>query len=67
MSGSRFGIWANTLALIRMHPWTGVGLGEFNLAWSLTPFPGRPIAFFDHTHNLVLQFAVELGLRWPRW
>ena len=62
VSGSRFGIWANTLALIRMHPWTGVGLGEFNLAWSLTPFPGRPIAFFDHTHNLVLQFAVELGL-----
>lgn len=62
VSGSRFGIWANTLALIRANPWTGVGWGEFNLAWTLTPFPGRPTAFFDHTHNLPLQFAVELGL-----
>ena len=62
LSGSRFGIWANTLELIRRQPWTGVGFGEFNLAWSLTPFPGRPTAFFDHTHNLPLQLAVELGL-----
>jgi hypothetical protein len=39
-----------------------VGFGEFNLAWTLTAFPGRPVAFFDHTHNLPLQLAVELGL-----
>ncbi len=62
ISSSRFAIWANTLELIRMHPWAGVGFGEFNLAWTLTPFPGRPTAFFDHTHNLPLQLAVELGL-----
>ena len=62
ISSSRFGIWANTLSLIAMHPWLGVGFGEFNFAWSLTPFPHRPTAFFDHTHNLPLQFAVELGL-----
>jgi O-antigen ligase len=62
LSSSRFGIWANTLALIVQHPWFGVGFGEFNFAWSLTPFPKRPHAFFDHTHNLPLQFAVELGL-----
>ncbi|CAD5373203.1 Polymerase [Rubrivivax sp. A210] len=62
ISSSRFGIWANTLALIRAQPWLGVGVGEFNIAWTLSPFPGRPVAFFDHTHNLVLQFAVELGL-----
>ena len=62
VSGSRFGIWANSLALIRQNPWTGVGFGDFNFAWTLTPFPGRPIAFFDHTHNLPLQLAVELGL-----
>ena len=62
ISSSRYGIWANTLALIRMHPWVGVGFGEFNFAWTLTPFPGRPVAFFDHTHNLPLQFAVEMGL-----
>ena len=62
ISGSRFGIWADTLALIRQQPWTGVGFGEFNFAWTLTPSPGRPVAFFDHTHNLPLQLAVELGL-----
>ena len=62
ISSSRWGIWSNTLALIRMHPWAGVGFGEFNFAWTLTPFPGRPVAFFDHTHNLPLQFIVELGI-----
>jgi hypothetical protein len=45
-----------------MHPWAGVGFGELNFAWTLTPFPDRPVAFFDHTHDLLLQFAVELGL-----
>ncbi|MDO9315972.1 MAG: Wzy polymerase domain-containing protein [Burkholderiaceae bacterium] len=62
ISSSRFGIWADTLGLIAQRPWFGVGWGEFNLAWSLTPFPGRPGAFFDHTHNLLLQFVVELGV-----
>jgi len=59
---SRTRIWANALTLIAQQPWTGVGFGEFNIAWSLTAFPGRPTAFFDHTHNLPLQLAVELGL-----
>lgn len=59
---SRRNIWANALTLIAQQPWTGVGFGEFNIAWSLTAFPGRPTAFFDHTHNLPLQLAVELGL-----
>jgi hypothetical protein len=62
ISSSRFAIWRDTLALIRQQPWTGVGLGEFNYAWSLTPSPHRPTALFDHTHNLPLQLAVELGL-----
>ena len=62
ISSSRFGIWANTLDLIAQQPWTGVGFGRFNLAWTLTPFPGRPTAFFDHTHDLPLQLLVELGL-----
>ena len=62
ISSSRFGIWSNTLELIRAYPWAGVGFGEFNFAWTLTEFPNRPVAFFDHTHNLPLQFAAELGL-----
>ncbi len=59
---SRRNIWANAVTLIAQQPWTGVGFGEFNLAWSLTSFPGRPTAFFDHTHTLPLQLAVELGV-----
>ena len=62
VSSSRTAIWSNTWALIKAHPWAGVGYGEFNLAWTLTPFPHRPTELFDHSHNLLLQFAVELGL-----
>jgi hypothetical protein len=62
ISSSRFAIWSNTVAMIVRHPWTGVGFGEFNLAWTLSAFPHRPTAFFDHTHNLPLQLIVELGL-----
>jgi O-antigen ligase len=59
---ARANIWRNALALIAANPWTGVGFGEFNFAWSLTAFANRPTAFFDHTHNLPLQLMVELGL-----
>ncbi|MES2890100.1 MAG: Wzy polymerase domain-containing protein [Pseudomonadota bacterium] len=62
ISASRFAIWSNAWDLIQQHPWTGVGWGGFNFAWSLTLFPSRPVAFFDHVHNLPLHFAVELGL-----
>ncbi len=62
ITSSRGAIWRDTLTLIAQQPWTGVGFGEFNFAWTLTPLPHRPVAFFDHTHNLPLQLAVELGL-----
>ncbi len=62
ISSSRFAIWRNALSLVAQNPWTGVGWGNFNFAWTFTPFPDRPVAFFDHTHNLPLQLAVEIGL-----
>jgi O-antigen ligase len=55
-------VWRDTLALIAANPLTGVGFGEFNLAWTLTPSAARWPQFFDHTHNLPLQVLVELGL-----
>lgn len=61
-SSSRLAIWRDTWALIQAHPWTGVGVGAYNFAWSLSVFPQRPTAFFDHSHNLPLQLWVELGL-----
>ncbi|MBK7613097.1 MAG: O-antigen ligase C-terminal domain-containing protein [Burkholderiales bacterium] len=62
LSASRFGIWRDALTLVRANPWGGVGWGEFNFAWTLSPFPDRPVALFDNAHNLPLQLAVELGL-----
>lgn len=59
---SRLNIWRNALVLIAANPVWGLGFGEFNFAWSLTAFTNRPTAFFDHTHSLALQLAVELGL-----
>lgn len=63
-SPSRLAILRDAWALTLANPWLGVGWGEFNFAWSLTPFPARPVAFFDHTHNLPSQLVVELGLPW---
>lgn len=62
ISSSRFKIWSDTLELIQANPWWGVGWGEFNLAWTFTELPHRPVAFFDHTHNVLLHWAVELGV-----
>ena len=61
-SPSRIAILSNAWALLKANPLSGVGWGEFNLAWTLTPFPDRPIAFFDHTHNIVMQWLVEMGV-----
>jgi O-antigen ligase len=61
-SSGRWSIWRDTLSLIAQNPWAGVGFGEFNFAWTLTPFPTRGGEFFDHTHNLLLHLAVELGV-----
>ncbi len=61
-SSGRWSIWRDTLVLIARNPWLGVGFGEFNFAWTLTPFPDRNPQFFDHTHNLPLHLAVELGV-----
>lgn len=61
-SPSRLSILRDSWALLMQQPWTGVGWGAFNRAWTLTPFPERSVHFFDHSHNLPLQLLVELGL-----
>jgi O-antigen ligase len=63
VTSGRFLVWHDTLALIAAQPWLGVGFGEYNLAWTLTPVaPERAAEFFDHSHNLPLQLLVELGV-----
>ena len=55
-------IWRQSLVLIRQDPWFGVGWGDFNLAWALTPFSARSAGLVDNAHNLVLQLTVEMGV-----
>ncbi len=55
-------IWGNCIALIKEQPWLGAGWGQFNFAWTLTPFPIRTVGLLSHAHNLPLQLAVELGV-----
>jgi O-antigen ligase len=62
LTSSRLGVLANALQMMADHPWTGVGWGNFNFVWTLTPFANRSGAFFDHTHNLLLNLLVELGI-----
>ena len=60
--GSRLTIWHDSITMIAAQPWAGVGFGEWNLAWTLSQFAVRPGEFFDNSHNILLQLAVELGL-----
>lgn len=62
-SPSRMALWRNALELASAHPWFGVGWGQFNFAWTLTPFDNRRGVIVEHCHNLFLQLIVELG--WP--
>jgi O-antigen ligase len=61
VSAFRFNIWHDALALIAQNPWIGVGWGNFNFAWTLTPFGFRPEGPTDNAHDLPLHLAVELG------
>ena len=62
MTAFRSEIWRNALTLIHQQPWLGVGWGQFNFAWSLTPSFSRSAGLVDNAHNLALQLAVELGV-----
>jgi O-antigen ligase len=61
VTSGRFQVWREAIALANAHPWTGVGVGEFNLAWTLSAFPDRSPQLFDHSHNLIAQLLAELG------
>ena len=58
----RLALWRDTLEIISQHPWFGVGWGQLNFAWTLTPLAHRAADVFDHAHSLPLHLAVELGL-----
>ena len=58
----RLELWRDVSTIIEQAPWFGVGWGQLNFAWSLTPLPARAPDVFDHAHSLPLHLAAELGL-----
>jgi len=57
----RMALWKNSAELIRAHPWTGVGLGCFQYAFTRVQRVGLAYVA-DHAHNDYLELAAELGL-----
>ncbi len=58
----RLRIWEDTLRMVRDHPFTGVGLGNYYLAFRVYQSHLPEDRFTDHAHNDYLQLAAELGV-----
>lgn len=62
-NGERVLIWLNTLEMIAQRPWLGWGWSETGYAHYVTLFERRNNGgMLDHSHNLVLQIALEFGI-----
>ncbi|NWG73735.1 MAG: O-antigen ligase family protein [Rubrivivax sp.] len=62
LGSPRWALWRQSLNLIADQPWFGVGWGNFNFAWTLTPMERPTAHHFTHAHNALLHWAVELGV-----
>ena len=65
----RFAIWESAGAMVRDHPWTGVGLSCFRLGTVRHDYPVSgyenvftPQYVLPHAHNELIQIATDLGL-----
>jgi O-antigen ligase len=57
----RLSFWKDSMALIGQYPFTGVGLGDFGVAFQR--FQTSWVTnLVDHAHNDYVEFAVETGL-----
>jgi O-antigen ligase len=57
----RMAEWESVTKLIRRHPWTGVGLGCFEFAFTRVQSTQLTL-IADHAHNDYLELAAELGI-----
>jgi O-antigen ligase len=60
-TGQRLEFYANTLGIIREHPWTGVGTGGFPAAYQKA-VEGTPLPPTRNPHSEFLGFAVQFGI-----
>jgi O-antigen ligase/tetratricopeptide (TPR) repeat protein len=61
-AGSRFGLWADSLAVWLQHPVTGIGPGAFPFAFLLGDHFARSPFDPRHPDNALIQLVVEAGL-----
>lgn len=60
-SEARHRIWAETLEMVKAHPWLGVGMGAYESAF-LKYKAVAPMSTVDFAHNDYLQLLAELGI-----
>ncbi len=59
----RVSLWRSAWAMIRDHPWRGVGPDNFLYWYGDYILPGAEVdRWLSHPHNLVLDFWVRLGI-----
>ncbi len=56
----RVRIYRRTVEMIKEHPWTGIGSGNFQTEYAKYCLPKEEIV--THAHNIYLSVAVEFGL-----
>jgi O-antigen ligase len=57
----RLSLWTDSKGLINQYPLTGVGLGDYSVAF--TRFQTSMLTYFiDHAHDDYVEFAAETGL-----
>jgi O-antigen ligase len=55
--------WLSTLAIIRDHPWFGVGLGTFETVFPAYRVPAGGVwGVWDHAHSTPLELMAEMGI-----
>lgn len=59
----RMGLWTQAWSMAAHHPWFGIGWGGFGPAQVLIAADFPSSTYAEHAHNIVLNFAAELG--WP--
>lgn len=59
---NRLAIWINSMDMIFQRPWLGWGWHELGYAHYVNLFDHRFNELLSHSHNLLLQIALEFGL-----
>lgn len=59
----RLVLWRQAWRMAAEHPWFGVGWGRFGAEQVKMAADFTPTIYAEHSHNLILNFAAELG--WP--